>query len=233
MDVPEWELPPVKPFDWTEAVPVNSAPSPDLDVPETEGQHTEHVEHWVHRGIDVVHFGETLHYLHSLSEGGAVAAGAAEITPLGAVLVVVVTFMELHKAFTTSQRIETQKGVTYGLMWEVLGLPDAEHTTRGGPFGPQDLTESEREAWEEGVKEGREKAKDPAVREQIERALAYEMMVQKRDLATDPQHRAWNVAVDKTLNRIWDQVHEDLPTLNYPLSWMGNKDGFPEPAPKP
>jgi hypothetical protein len=146
------------------------------------------------------------------------------------VATVVVTAMELYKAFTTTQRIQTQQGICYGLMWEVLGVPDAEHTTRPAPIGDGTipLTESEQKAWEEGVKEGREKAKDPEVREAITRALAYEMAAQGRAPDTDPDHKAWHQSVDHTLNRIWNDVHEDLGPLNgSQLDWKGAQDGFP------
>jgi hypothetical protein len=237
MGEPDWEIAEAQDFDWSDSTP---APvSKDMHLPQTDGQHWEHTEHNIHTGLNVAKFVATCAELYEIfhvsgaalaASHGGLAAAAGWVAPVAPIAVVIVTFMELHKAFTTTQRIETAKGVTYGIMWGVLGVPDVPHTTRPGPFGGTlELTKSEREAFEEGVKEGRKMAQDPKVREQVERALAAEMALQKRDPTTDPQHRAWNVAVDKTMNRIWDGVHEKNKALDgSKLNWIGKNDGFPK-----
>jgi hypothetical protein len=239
MGEPEWELPLVDDFAWSDATPASS------QTPDVGGVYEpSHTEHYVHLGLDAVHVASTIAEIYEIfhvsgaplaAAHGGLAGAAAVVAPLGGVAVVVVTAMELYKAFDTVNRIETQKGITYGIMWGVLGVPDVPHTTRPGPFGGDlQLTDHERASWQEGVDKGRELAKDPAVRQAIERSLAYEMALQKRDLATDPQHRAWNVAVQNTMNRVWDQVHEKQKGLDgSTLSWQGKEDGFPKPAPKP
>jgi hypothetical protein len=237
MGGPDWSMPSLEPFAWAHSA--GAAPDADLD----DVYDPSHTEHNVHIGLTVGHVATTIGEIYEFFHvTGAVLAppahGAAAVAvwaaPLGAVLVAVTTVLELHKAFTTTQRIMTQEGICYGLMWEVLGMPDAERTTRGTFFGEMPMTDSEREAWEEGVREGREKARDPAVREAIVRALAYEMAVQGRDPDTDPTHRAWQKAVNNTLNRIWNEVHEDLGPLNgSTIPWMGDQDGFPKRRPQP
>jgi hypothetical protein len=183
---------------------------------------------------DVMVGGEVL-----MAEGGIVAGAAPVLAPLGGVAIGVVTAMELYRAWTTTQRIQTQMGITYGLMWEVLGVPNSPHDTRRDVVaGDVPLTQSEREAWEKGVQEGREMAKKPEVRDAIERAIAFEMAVQKKDPLTDPHHKAWGVAVDNTLNRVWNEVHEkdvrwgEKGLNDSRLPWTG-ADGFPTAAPRP
>jgi hypothetical protein len=249
MTEPEWEVPTAEDFAWARSGAAEQSQAPAVDLPHTEGQHDQHREHLKHMGLDAVHVASTIAELYEMfhvsglglaGHGGVIAGSAAVLAPMGGIAVGVLTAMELKRAFTTTQRIEAQKGVTYGLMWGVLGVPDVPHSTRPGPFGGDlPLTPSEQEAWQKGVEEGREMAKDPKVRETIERALAYEMAVQKRDLATDPQHRAWHVAVDNTLNRVWEEVHEkqvrwgEQGLNESKLPWVGGQDGFPKPAPKP
>src|SRR5262245_37854815 len=238
MGEPEWTVAHLEHFAWAQPSAEEQSGQPDLG-----GVHDHsHLGHYVHIGIDVAHFLDTLHKFHHwYHEAKAAAHGAAVVAgevmgPLDAALLFVVVFSELHKAFTTTQRIESQKGISYGLLWEVLGVPDAPHDTRPSPFGEGTLplTDSERQAFEEGVKEGREKAQDPEVRKAIEGSLAFEMARQERTLDTDPQHHAWNIAVDNTLNRIWDKVHEDEPALKgSTIPFQGTEDGFPKAPPKP
>ncbi|HEY7510098.1 MAG TPA: hypothetical protein VIG50_07570 [Vicinamibacteria bacterium] len=275
MGGPDWSVEEVPHFDWAVR---GSAGSADLEVPETSDEHWRHAEHRIHQGMDVLHTIELIetwqHVFHAAGHAGhAVEVGAGLAWPEvagvtaaevgGGVAVVVVTALELYRAFTVGQRIQEQKGVTYGLMWEVLGVKDVERTTKGDPFGPGEISmsESEREAWQEGIAEGRALAdktvniggklelvdgfpkmvggKEVKVRELIEATLAYEMALQGKDPLTDPHQKAWNVAVDKTLNRVWEQVRETSErwgerSLNrQPLSWIGDDNGFPQPAPKP
>jgi hypothetical protein len=275
MGGPDWSVEEVPHFDW--AVP-GRAGSADLEVPETSGEHHRHVEHRIHQGLDVVHFMDVMHewghVLHALRHAGhAVEVGAGlawpEVAAVGAtevaggVAVVVVTFMELHRAFTTGQRIQHQQGLAHGLMWEVLGVKDVQRTTKGSPFGDFQipLEDSEKEAWQEGIAEGRALAdkkvtiggkvelvdgfpklvggQEVTVRELVTATLAYEMAQQGKDPLTDPHQKAWNVAVDKTLNRVWEQVRETSErwgerSLNrHPLSWINEDNGFPQATPKP
>ena len=232
MSVPEWVLPPVEPFEWAQP---SSPPPGDPDI----GHVRDHsvVEQGIHTGIDVAHYVGTAGEITAMfaSEGTMLLAAAEVAAPLGAVAVVAVSGMEFYRATTTSARIEGQKGFAYGLMWGVLGLPDLDETTPGwndvgtGSVGPSPESDYEHKWWAEGVREGREKAKDPKVRDEIVRALAYEMVAQRKDLDTDPQHRAWSVAVDRTLNRIWEGVREDVaPVRGTHLKWLGEGDGFPQ-----
>lgn len=234
MDVPEWALPLVEPFEW--AQPFSSqAADPDIGDVRDHG-----IAHYVHTGLLPAHVAGTIAEIVAwkAAEGTALLAAAEGVAVIAPVAVVITTAIEFHTTTSTAARIEGQKGFAYGLMWGVLGLPDIDETTPGwndvlpGHLGPSPMDDYERKHWAEGVAEGREKAKDPSVREKIERALAYEMVAQGRDLDTDPQHRAWSVAVDRTLNQIWEDVREDTPPLDGThLKWLGEGDGFPGGAP--
>jgi hypothetical protein len=233
---PQWELPEAEMFDWARpgaGVRPDASARPDIHLPETSGQEAEHRDHLIHQGLDALHFASLLGEVAEMglvAHGSAAAGAAAVAAPLGAVATVIVTAMEFYRATSTDKRIQVQKGLAHGLMWEVLGLPDADHTMGPATFGDGyvPLSDYEQSGWDEGVREGRRIGQREDVKKEIERALAYEMVVQNRDLDTDPQHRAWNVAVTNVLNRVWDQVHEDSGPLNgSTLSWEGVGDGFP------
>ncbi|HWW95705.1 MAG TPA: hypothetical protein VN375_20210 [Vicinamibacteria bacterium] len=248
MNEPEWSVPLMEPFAW--AAPGAGAERPDLGSLEESHtgekvlEYTELGAHIVTTTAEITEMFEK-ELLTEVVVGGEVvgevpvAAGgvmvAAEvIAPLGSVLVIGITARELYSAFTVVQRIEHAKGMAYGMMWEVLGLPDTDRTTRPGALGlPEQMTESEREAWRDGVEEGRRAVReDPAVRADIERSLAYEMAVQHRDLATDPQHTAWRTAVANTLGRVWEMERpqegpEGRALAHSGLDWISESDGFP------
>jgi hypothetical protein len=238
MHEPEWSVAPLEPFNWApRAGGAPGAHPPNLGGPY---YHPNHVLHTIHTALDVTHIAGVIAEMYEifpvLGHHGAVAAVAGVAAPLGSVALVGLTFLELYHAGTTHLRIEAQKGVCYGLMAEVLGTPDVAHTTKPAPFEDTTvpLSQAECEAYEEGVREGREQAKDPAVREAIVKALAFEMAAQGRTLDTDPQHHAWHKAVDNTLNRLWDGTHEKLsPLQGSRIPWEGQQDGFPKEAPKP
>jgi hypothetical protein len=275
MGGPDWSVAEVAHFDW--ASPGRAGSADVHHLPDTEAQHRGHIGHMVHYGIDAVHMAEVIeiwyHALHGLGHGGhAVSVGAglawpqvAGVTALeatGGVLTGVVVFWELYRSFTIGQRIQHQQGLAYGLMWEVLGVKDVERTTKGSAFDPSGahdipLEESEKEAWREGIEEGRALAdkkvtiggrielvdgfpkrvggQEVTVRELVTATVAYEMAQQGKDPLTDPHQKAWNTAVNNTLNRVWYEVRETSKvwgetSLNqHDLSWMGNDNGFPQP----
>jgi hypothetical protein len=248
MNEPEWSVPLMEPFAW--AAPLGGGERPDLGS--LEESHTgEKVVEYSELGLHIVTTTAEIaeKFEHELLrevvvggevvgevpvEAGGLAVAAEVIAPLGSVLVVVITAKELYSAFTVTQRIEHAKGMAYGMMWEVLGLPDTDRTTRPGLLGlPEQMTESEREAWRDGVEEGRKAVREhPEVRDEITRSIAYEMAVQHRDLATDPQHSAWKAAVGNTLGRIWEMERphegpEGRALEHSGLDWISESDGFP------
>ena len=117
---------------------------------------------------------------HVVEEGGeaagvaeefAVAAGTvAEVAgPIGAVANVVLVGFEVIEAFTSEKRLEEEQGFVYGVMWQALGEPDHIPTFVDG------ITYSageHREAFVDGVNQGREKGRDPKTRGRIQLAVA-------------------------------------------------------------
>lgn len=237
MGVPEWSIEPLEMFDWAIS---STAPQynrhalrPDLD----DIYHRPHqlddelafinIEKKIATGLELAEIFLAAAGIHVHGTAGLVLAGAG---PVAYTLTAVGTAILVYKAFDVPLRIQNAKGITCGLMWEVMGLPDVERTTKPAPTESVEIpmTPGERQAWEDGVREGRELARDPKVQAEIKRALAVEMFLQQREADTDPHERAWEKAVDRTLDRIWSDVHEDLPPLEGSrLSWPGVDYGDP------
>jgi hypothetical protein len=132
---PDWELAEVDAFEWAGSTP-GKGTAPDTGGVHQPS----HIAHKVHLGLDAVHVASTIAEFyewvhaaraaaaaaqatagvgitevmvggHALAvHGGVIVGGASVLVPLGGLATIVLTFMELHKAFTTTQRIETQKG---------------------------------------------------------------------------------------------------------------------------
>jgi hypothetical protein len=235
MDEPEWSLPAVELFHWAKpdfAPPEDQKHAPDMDV----GERAHEKEPEYKEGTFYAHVVGTLaefYELHGIAEAGEVLAthewlSAGALAPLGYVATIVVTAQQFYDATSTGHRIQGEMGMTYGMVWEVLGLPDVEHTTH---LDGERLSQYEHKGWEEGVAEGRKYIQEhPEAREQIIQSLNYEMWAQRRDYTTDPTHHAWHEATNRVLNRVWAATHEDLAPLNsVSLPWMGENDGFPTP----
>jgi hypothetical protein len=140
---------------------------------------------------------------------GALATLTAIAVPVGYVALMAFTAYELYKAFSTGTRIQTKKGYCYGIMWAALGMPNQHRDFQ--PWGG-DSADELREAFEKGLKQGREKFKsDVKLHNQVLLRIAYERMTQKRHGWTDPEGRV--------LNLLWEQVRgED--NIHTHLNWM-------------
>lgn len=136
--------------------------------------------------------------------------------PLGYAATIAITFIELHKAFGTGERIQTKKGYCYGIMWEALKMKTPTKT-----FEPWagDTAEELKAAWDEGVEKGRaEFRSDLKLHNRVLLRIAYERMTDNRYKFTSPEGRV--------LNLIWEQVRGD-DSIGTHMVWMeGVKPGL-------
>jgi hypothetical protein len=240
MGGPVWELSELEEPDWAEPKPVVDGPVTGIGEPHRDTvleEEARKLSFWAHMAGTIGEIAEIIHDKGAVLVGheGGVLAGVAELAPLAGLTTVVVAFHELYRAFTTDERLQAEEGICYGLMWGVLGLADIETpSTKPSLLDDQvevPMSDRERTAWEEGVAKGRAIASYGPIREEVLRAIAYEMAVQGRDLATDPQHHAWNEATHRVLTRIWDNVREEQ-FESVELNWENPSDGFPtKPSP--
>jgi hypothetical protein len=151
------------------------------------------------------------------SAGGffrAVAIVSKITAPLAYATMALSMILEAYQAFTVDKRLQTKMGYCYGLVWAAVGMNDVprdfEHWAGRSP-------EELREAWEIGIREGREKFKtDAKLRNQVLLRLAYEQMRQERFKLTDPEYRV--------LNSIWVKIREK-PAHKSHLPWVGGVPG--------
>jgi len=97
-----------------------------------------------------------------LVKAGEVAARV--IAPIGHVAMIITVVYEVIDAFKSERRGSVKQGFVYGLMWESLDEPD--HIPTFEP-GITYSAEEHEEAFRTGIADGRAKAKDPKVRNQI------------------------------------------------------------------
>ena len=222
MSAPEWSMEPLEMFDWatsSTAFPYSrDALRPDLGQLYERPSSLDTVRNSIDKGKKIataLEIVETFLAAVGIHVHGPLAVVMGAAAPVAYTATAVGTAILVYQAFDVPLRIEHAKGVTSGLMWEVMGLPDVERTTRPAPTESVEIpmTPGERQAWADGVREGRELARDPKVQAEIKKALAVEMFQQQREADTDPHERAWEKAVDRTLDRIWSDVHPDLPAL--------------------
>jgi hypothetical protein len=229
MGGPDWEVKMFDAFSWAQPLPAGGDARPELDVHEGSWvEQAAHQEHEDHRVLNTVHLVDTAHHMYEFyefgkhvgtaAEGAFPSAGPGLITPLGAALVGLTVILELNRAFGVGEAIESQEGYAYGMMCAVLGMPVVEpHFEAWGTDSAKDL----REAWWEGVEQAQEQARNPKVREAVERALAYELAAQGRDPATDPESHALQEAVRRTMNRIWSEGAGPKPIPMHAIAWGG------------
>lgn len=161
-----------------------SSPDTDIDVEmdeTTEAQIAEWTEHVLHGGHAL---GSTAEVVEDLAKATAHIAGhagkaavvlkAAEVVskvlgPVGHVCTVISAVYEVVDAFRSEKRRQHSRGFVYGVMWQALDEPD--HIPAFDP-GISYSAEELRAAFVQGVAEGRTKAQDPLVRNQVILAVA-------------------------------------------------------------
>lgn len=160
--------------------------APHVELDETARQKVIEVTKEILDGVHVFHSTVELEeYVASsvgnvAEEGGAVASTAEEFAaaaetvgevagPFAAVAFIAWVGFEVIDAFESERRLEEQQGFVYGLTWEAMG--ESDHL----PEFVDGITYSadeHREAFTSGVQKGREKARDPKLRAQLQLQVA-------------------------------------------------------------
>jgi hypothetical protein len=143
------------------------------------------IAEWTERALHGEHaLASTVEVTEYLSEAVAHLSGPASraalvseavgevmtvLGPVSDVLFIIWVGFEVVDAFKAERRQEKMQGSVYGVMWQALDQPDRlPQFIDGITFSAEEL----REAFQEGVAEGRAKASDPVVRNQIILAVA-------------------------------------------------------------
>ena len=165
-----------EPYDPSAAKGGGSAAHPDVQV--TDEAAKRELEEYVKESLEGAHeiasVGEVVHIfaeapLVEAAAAGSRAAAAANVAlealgPVGGVALVVWVGFEVIDAFKAERRGEELQGYVYGVMWQALDEPD--HLPKFAP-GMTYSAEEHQEAFVSGVQRGREKARDPKVRNRI------------------------------------------------------------------
>ncbi len=218
MSEPDWELPAVQPPAWIASEEAAEPPEVDVEMHESPWpERAEAVMDRLHQAGDLAELYEMFAAeegwppieglewgaAEAGGEGGAIAGAAEVLSPLGYVALIGMTVMQLHNAFGSGERIQTQEGFVYGLMWEVTGHVDVDRDkdpeTAFKDWG-WDSASDLRGAWNKGVEEGRDMARDPKVGAAIRNAITFERQHQTKGSFVDPEHIV--------LNMLWEKVHE-------------------------
>jgi hypothetical protein len=186
---------PPSPQDSTPQQPPPASSGPGVPVQMDENE----LKEWVHGILEGGHYvGDTAELVGIFaSEGTKLAALAEVLGPVGEVTGTIVVLWAVVHAFGTGTRLEEQLGFCYGLMWETFGMPDGvKRFTAWAPNTADEL----RNAFYDGVGEGRDKAKDVKVHNAIMAKVAYNMAV---------DHTSQNTAQWNLVNELWNQVREE------------------------
>jgi peptidoglycan hydrolase-like protein with peptidoglycan-binding domain len=157
---------------------------PDL----TDPDFAEKLKQWVHVEVTAGKVVTTATEIAGFfAKHGSQLALAGELAePAGYVLALYTIFSEVIFAFRSLLEVQRNRGVVFGLMWETLGMADIQWTptglnSLGLPDDPFHSDEEQSEAFYEGVRKGRAKAREPDVKENISMALGTTMSTQKID----------------------------------------------------
>lgn len=213
--------------------PSSDSPSDpaDIDVEmdeSTRAEIAEWTEHALHDGHALASTVEVTEYLaeataHLAGHAGraaalAEAAGAVSkvLGPVSEVFLVIWVGYQVVDAFMAEKRSSKRQGFVYGLMWQALDEPDHLPAFVDGMTYSAD---ERREAFQEGIDEGRAKAQDPTVRNQIILAVA--------TLGLSSGYGDF-YAANQVLSQLWRAHREESPgdsdtdTLRWPVPFDRN-----------
>jgi hypothetical protein len=128
---------------------------------------------------------------------GELAGGFGDVLAVGAVL------SATWKAFGSGLEQEHNRGVLYGLFWQVTGHADQDPKyweDDPNPFGeklPWDSFDEMKQAFQDGVAEGRQSANDPKTFNRVAAAIAWQMKAQGQDMDT---------AASLVMNEVWHKA---------------------------
>jgi hypothetical protein len=154
----------------------------EVEIDETTmAQIAEWTEHALHGGhaisatVEVVEYlsEATAHITGHASKAATLAKAAGRVSrvlgPVGYIFTVIWAGWAVIDAFRAERRRQHRRGFVYGVMWQALDEPD--HIPEFDP-GITYSAEELREAFEEGVAQGRAKARDTVLRNKIILAVA-------------------------------------------------------------
>jgi hypothetical protein len=171
-----------------------------------------HIEEWLDGTHRIASTAEVVEYLtwagaHIAGDAPA-AVSVAEVVelvaadilaPLGGLALVIWSGFQVIEAFKSERRGEELQGFVYGVMWEAMDEPD--HLPQFAP-GMTYSAEEHKEAFESGLKRGREKARDSKVRNRI--IITVAVMGEKSGFG-----EMW--AAQQVLSEIWRENREHTP----------------------
>jgi hypothetical protein len=197
----------------------NPAPAGGSGTAPSTGVHMDESEfkEWVDHALEGAHvIGDSAEVLGLLAQtagashhSGLVIMGET-LGPIGLIASGLLVIGATIHGFGIGERLQEQEGFSYGVMWEVYGLPNAHKTFIAWGWGG-DSAEDLRESFYEGVASGREKGAETEIRNRVILATAY-YQAAGDDLRT---------AQEKVLNDIWKKVRE----TDKGSDWLG----WPEP----
>jgi hypothetical protein len=204
------------------------APRTDIDVvmDETTGAH---IAEWTVHTLEGAHvLASTAEVTEFLSEATAHLAGHAgkaaalargagivskSLGAVGAISLIASSAYHVVRAFTLAKRSPHQQGFVYGVMWQALDEPDhLPAFVDRFSYSADEL----REAFKQGVAEGRVKGQDPRVRNQIILAVAA--------LGLNSGMGDF-YAANKILSQLWRSIREPSPgdsdtdTIRWPVPY--------------
>jgi hypothetical protein len=164
--------------------PAGGGGSDGVDV-EIDESTSARIAEWTEHVLDGGHaLSSTVEVVELLSEATAHITGHASraailaeaaggvsrvLGPVGSIFTVIWASWQVIDAFRAERRRQHRRGFVYGVMWQALDEPD--HIPEFDP-GITYSAEELREAFQEGVAEGRDKARDTVLRNQIILAVA-------------------------------------------------------------
>jgi len=198
--------------------PVTGKPMPEGHAPGVDVKMDENaVLEWVHGRLEGTHYiagvAEVVEIFHSPG-GLAAVAGASLAGVIGGIASYIIMLWAVVLAFGTGRRLQEQEGFCYGVMWETSGKPNGDKVFI--PWAP-DSAEDLREAFYDGVRQGREKARDIKVHNRVMVAVGYYM-------TTKGSNEDW--AQFYVLNDLWKKVRETDKGADT-LKWPNPKDMQP------
>ncbi|MGI8993335.1 MAG: hypothetical protein ACR2FP_03435 [Nocardioidaceae bacterium] len=205
--------------------------SPDVDV-ELDAETEAKISEWTKHALEGTHvLASTAEVAEYLTEAAATIAGHATkvatvakvagavskvLGPIGHVAMIITIAWEVIDAFKSERRGSVRQGFVYGVMWESLGEPD--HLPKFEP-GITYSAEEHEEAFKAGIAEGRAKAKDPKLRNQIILAVA--------TLSLSSGYGDY-YAANEVLSQLWRAYREPSPgasdtdTIRWPVPYDRN-----------
>jgi peptidoglycan hydrolase-like protein with peptidoglycan-binding domain len=217
-DLPPDDSPvPVPPGPEPDAVTGSGGGDDDADptgTVEGVGEHdrAHEIVHAVLDGTHVVGTVAELATLLSLPHGVMVAAEI--LGPIGSVAMIALMGIEIADALETGEKIMRAQGVCYGIMYEITRHSDVNYQRPDWPFTDEEWA-SQLQAWREGLRDGRRRARDRNVRGRIQLAI----VVKRGQGSTQAE---WEV-----LNALWQAIRPRLRSGHLTAEWLD----WPSPAP--